>query len=98
MTTSFAWFARGRLDRSWQSNPAGSLYALFTGPLVAWLVVSAFANEPVGFASLSRPLSAVLFAVIILGLGSWFIRLMVSPGVVVRPEEDLPAIASQLGQ
>ena len=33
MTTSFAWFVRGRIDRSWQANPAGCLYALLTVPL-----------------------------------------------------------------
>ena len=55
MTTSFAWFMRGRIDRSWQANPAGCLFALLTVPLIAWLVVSAVENEPVGFRSLSGP-------------------------------------------
>ncbi len=56
MTTSFAWLVRGRIDRSWQANPAGCLFALLTVPVVAWLVASAVASQPVGFRSLSRPL------------------------------------------
>src|SRR3954464_10156545 len=27
MTTSFAWFVRGRFERSWRANPVGSLMA-----------------------------------------------------------------------
>ena len=49
MTTSFAWLVRGRIDRSWQANPAGCVLALLAVPLSVWLVLSAVANKPVGF-------------------------------------------------
>src|SRR5262249_35105784 len=41
MTTSFAWFVRGRLDRSWQANPAGSLLAPACLALIPWLLAGA---------------------------------------------------------
>ena len=55
MTTSFAWFVRGRIGRSWQANPAGCLFALLTVPLIAWLVGSAVENQPVGVRSFQGP-------------------------------------------
>jgi Protein of unknown function (DUF2752) len=97
MTTSFAWLTRGRIDRSWQANPAGCLYALLTIPLVSWLVSSAVANHPVGFQGLSAPLTGLLFAAIALGLASWLIRLIVSPGVLVGPGDNLVALARAVG-
>jgi len=84
MTTSFAWFVRGRIDRSWQANPAGCLLALLTVPLIAWLVGSAVENQPVGFPSLSRPFYGLLVATVVLSLASWLIRLIVSPAVLVQ--------------
>jgi hypothetical protein len=97
MTTAFAWFYRGRIDRSWQANPAGCVYALLTVPLIAWLVLSAVANEQVGLPGLPYPLTGMLVAAIALGLASWLIRLMVSPGVLAEPEENLPAFARAAG-
>jgi len=97
MTTSFAWLIRGRINRSWQANPAGCVYALLTVPLIAWLVSSAFANKPVGCSGLSTPLAGMLVAAVALGLASWLIRLMVSPGVLAEPEENLPAFARAAG-
>ena len=97
MTTSFAWLTRGRIDRSWQANPAGCLYALLTVPLLSWLVLSAVANDTVGFQGLSVPLSVLLFAAVALGLASWLIRLIVSPSVLVGPGENLTAIARTNG-
>jgi hypothetical protein len=97
MTTSFAWFYRGQLGRAWHANPAGCLYALLTIPFMAWLVWSALANEPVGFRSLSAPLAGILVTAVALGLASWLIRLIVSPGVMVEPEENLPAFARAAG-
>ena len=38
MTTAFAWFVRGRFDRSWQANPVGSLLALTCLLLIPWLL------------------------------------------------------------
>jgi Protein of unknown function (DUF2752) len=97
MTTSFAWLTRGRVDLSWQANPAGCLYALLTVPLVSWLVSSAVANQPVGFQGTSAPLTGLLFAAIALGLASWLIRLIVSPSVLVGPEKNLAALARAAG-
>ena len=83
MTTSFAWVVRGRIDRSWQANPAGCVLALLSVPLAAWLVGSAVANRPAGFTSLSRPLLFLLVAAVVLSLASWLVRLIVSPAVPV---------------
>src|SRR4051794_37193182 len=38
MTTSFAWFMRGRWERSWRANPAGSLLAPTCAVLIPWLL------------------------------------------------------------
>jgi hypothetical protein len=97
MTTSFAWFARGRLDRSWQANPAGCLYALLCVPAFAWLVTSAIADTPAGFQSLSRPLLGLLFALVAIGLASWLIRWIVSPSVLVEAGANLGVLASGAG-
>jgi Protein of unknown function (DUF2752) len=83
MTTSYAWLARGQIDRSWKANPAGCIYALLSVPLIFWMVSSAIANQPVGFQSLAKPLAGLLFAAVFLGLMSWLIRLIVSPAVLV---------------
>jgi hypothetical protein len=83
MTTSFAWVVRGRIDRAWQANPAGCVLALLSLPLAAWLIGSAIANRPAGFTSLSRPFLFLLVGTVVLSLGSWFIRLIVSPAVPV---------------
>jgi hypothetical protein len=82
MTTSYAWLARGQIDRSWNANPAGCLYALLSVPLIFWMVSSAIAKRPVGFQSLMKPLAGLLFAAVFLGLASWLIRLIVSPAVL----------------
>ncbi len=85
MTTSFAWFVRGRIDRSWRANPAGFLLALLTIPLIAWLVLSAVADEPVGFRSLAEPFFSLIVGAVVLSLAFWLIRLIVSPGGMVGP-------------
>jgi len=97
MTTSFAWFTRGRIDRSWQANPAGCLFALLTVPIIVWLVGSAVENQPVGFASLTRPLIGLLAAAIVLGLASWLIRWIISSAVLVKPGPSLEAAARATG-
>jgi Protein of unknown function (DUF2752) len=97
MTTSFTWLTRGRIDRSWQANPAGCLYALLAVPLLCWLVLSAVANEPVGFRSLSAPLTGLVFAAVASGLASWLIRLIVSPSILVEPGDNLTAISRSVG-
>lgn len=97
MTTAFAWFVRGRIDRSWQANPAGCLFALLTVPVIAWLVGSAFENQAVGFRSLSRPLMSLLVAAVVLSLASWLIRLIVSPAVLVKSGPGPEAAARTTG-
>jgi Protein of unknown function (DUF2752) len=77
MTTSFAWVARGQIDRSWRANPAGCVFAVFSVPLMAWLVATAVANQPCGFKSLSRPLVFLIVAAVTLSLAAWLVRLIV---------------------
>ena len=93
MTTSFAWFARGRIDRSWQANPAGCVFAVLCVPIMAWLVASSVANRPCGFKSLSRPFAFLLVAAVVLCLSTWLVRLIVSPAVPVGQRARLDAFA-----
>jgi hypothetical protein len=75
MTTAFAWFARGRLDRSWQANPVGSLLAPTCAILIPWLVAGALWGRPIGFRTLEQPLIGLAVATVALSLLSWTIRL-----------------------
>jgi hypothetical protein len=97
MTTAFAWFMRGNVPSSWQANPAGCVFALLSVPLIAWLVWSAWRNEPVGFRSLAGPLTALLVAFVGIGLAFWLIRLIVSPAVLARPGLDAEDVARAIG-
>jgi hypothetical protein len=97
MTTSFAWFVRGRIARSWQANPAGSVLALVSFPLSVWLVLSAVANKPAGFRSLSRPLLFLLVVAVVLSLVSWLVRLIVSPAVLVGQAARKAALSEIVG-
>jgi hypothetical protein len=94
MTTAYAWLVRGRLDRSWRSNPAGCVLALFSVPLMVWLGLMAAANRPIGSASLSRPLFLLLFAAVALSVASWLIRLIVSPAVPDPPGALTPVASA----
>jgi Protein of unknown function (DUF2752) len=85
MTTSFAWIVRGKVVRSWQANPAGCLLAFLTLPLIAWLIASAVANEPIGFQSLVDPLSSLVLAAVVVSLLVWLVRLIDSPDVLAAP-------------
>jgi Protein of unknown function (DUF2752) len=76
MTTSFAWFARGRFDHSWRANPAGSLLAPTCVALVPWLLAGAARGRPPGFRSLDRPLIGLVVATVALSLVSWTLRLI----------------------
>ena len=97
MTTAYAWLARGQIGRSWKANPAGCIYALFSVPLMMWMVSSAIANQPVGFQSLAKPLAGLVVAAVFLGLASWLIRLIVSPAVLVGPGGRLWTLAGLAG-
>jgi hypothetical protein len=76
MTTAFAWFVRGRLDRSWQASPAGSLLAPICAALVPWLLAGAARGRPVGCRSLELPLIGLVVATVALSLVSWMIRVL----------------------
>jgi Protein of unknown function (DUF2752) len=83
MTTAFAWFMRGRIDRAWRANPAGCLFAAMSVPLIVWLLACAARAEPVGgFRSFSGPLMGLLLAGAVLALASWLIRWTVSPAAL----------------
>ena len=75
MTTAFAWFVRGRLDRSWQANPAGCLLAAGGLALAPWLLAGAVRGRTVGCRSLEPPLIGLLVAAVALSLLTWTIRL-----------------------
>ena len=76
MTTAFAWFVRGRFDRSWQANPAGSLLAPACALLIPWLVAGVVRGRPIGCRSLETPLLGLVVATVALSLLSWTIRLL----------------------
>src|SRR3954465_2651831 len=97
MTTAFAWFMRGRIDRSWQANPAGCLFALLSIPLIVWLISRAVRNEPVGFRTLSGPLMGLMVAGLVVSLAFWLVRLIVSPAVLARPGPSPGAVARAIG-
>ena len=76
MTTAFAWFVRGRLDRSWQANPAGVFIASACLALIPWLLAGAVRGRPVGTRSLEAPLVGLVVAAVALSLLTWLIRLL----------------------
>ena len=79
MTTAYAWFVRGKIDRSWRANAAGCLFALVSIPLIVWLVASAARAEPVGFRSLVCPSIGLFLTGAALIAASWLIRCAASP-------------------
>lgn len=79
MTTAFAWFVRGRIDRSWRANPAGCLIAAATVPTILWLLACAARGEPVGTRSIAGPLIGLLISACVVSLSSWLIRWAVAP-------------------
>jgi hypothetical protein len=97
MTTAFAWFTRGRLDRAWQANPAGCVLALSAIPVMVWLAACAVRDEPVGFASVAGPLTGLLLSGVALSLVSWLIRLIVSPASLAGPGLSPGELAGPLG-
>ena len=73
---------RGRFDRSWQANPAGSLLAPICAVLIPWLLAGAARGRPVGCRSLETPLIGLVVATVASSLLSWTIRLLL--GRVLR--------------
>jgi hypothetical protein len=80
MTTSFAWFVRGRLDRAFRANPGGAFLAPACAFLVPWLLAGAVRGKPLGSRTLERPLIGLVVATVALSLVSWTIRLFSSYG------------------
>ncbi|MFO0951790.1 MAG: DUF2752 domain-containing protein [Isosphaeraceae bacterium] len=76
MTTAFAWFVRGRLDRSWQANPAGVFIASGCLVLIPWLLAGAARGRPLGTRTLEAPLVGLVVAAVALSLLTWLIRLL----------------------
>lgn len=98
MTTAYAWFVRGRIDRSWRANPAGCLVAALSIPTMIWLLACAARGGPVGSRSVSGPLMGLLLAACILGLASWLIRWTVSPAALTAAGPSPPAAAAATGR
>lgn len=78
MTTAFAWSVRGRFDRAWRANPAGSLLAPACMAFVPWLLLGAARGKTLGARSPERPLVAAAVAAVAVTLVSWTIRLIFS--------------------
>ncbi len=79
MTTAFAWLVRGRIDQSWQANPAGCLIAFATVPTILWLLVSAVLGVPAGCRTVSGPLMRLGFSAVLTVFMAWLIRWALSP-------------------
>ncbi len=75
MTTSFAWFVRGDLVRSWRANPAGSLLAPTCLVLVPWFLAASVRGRPSPFRSWEIPLVGLAVAVVALTVLSWTVRM-----------------------
>ncbi len=75
MTTSFAWFVRGRPDRSWGANPAGALIAPTCLASIPWLLAASIRGRPAPFRSPEQPLVVVSVALVALTLLSWTARM-----------------------
>ena len=77
MTTAFAWVARGRFDRAWRANPAGSLLAPVCAGLVPWLLAAAATGRPRGSRTLETPLTVLVVAIVAVCLLAWTVRLII---------------------
>ncbi len=75
MTTSFAWYARGEVARSWGANPAGVGLASTCVILVPWLLMVSARGRPWPFRTLENPLISLSVAVVALILVSWAVRM-----------------------
>lgn len=76
MTTAFAWFVRGRYDRTLRSNLAGGFLAPATLSLGIWCLATAGRGRSVGFRSVETPLVAYVFAASAVTALSWTIRMI----------------------
>lgn len=77
MTTAFAWTVRGRIDRAWRANPAGTLLAGGSPLLILWLILSAASGRPRwGARTIDGPLILITLAAAAVGLGAWTLRMI----------------------
>ena len=88
MTTSFAWFARGRVAQAWRASPPGCLIALLTLPVSCWLLLCAWYKQPVGFRSIDKPLMGLLLLLVAVSLAFWLIRICGASALL-----DLPGLS-----
>jgi hypothetical protein len=78
MTTAFAWVMRGRFDRAWAANPAGSLLAPACVVAMLWLTACAVKGRPCwGARSIDGPAVVLVVATAGVSLLAWIFRLMV---------------------
>jgi Protein of unknown function (DUF2752) len=75
MTTSFAWFVRGKLERSWWANPAGSLLVPTILVLIPWLSFASARASSRPFRTLELPLVSLAVAVVAMTIISWTVRM-----------------------
>ncbi|MGO9469144.1 MAG: DUF2752 domain-containing protein [Isosphaeraceae bacterium] len=98
MTTAFAWIVRGKVVRSWQANPAGCVLALLSFPLIAWLIATAVANEPIGCHRVADPILGLVLAAVVVSLAVWLVRLIVSPDALVVPGQNAGTASRAIGR
>jgi Protein of unknown function (DUF2752) len=77
MTTSFAWFVRGKLERSWWANPAGSLLVPTILVLIPWLLLASAQGRSWPFRTLELPLIGLAVAVVALTVTFWIVRMTI---------------------
>jgi hypothetical protein len=77
LTTAFAWFARGRIDRAIGANAAGGLLAPACVVLIPWLLASSYAGRACwGARTIDGPILVLSLATVALGLAAWTVRLI----------------------
>lgn len=79
MTTAVAHATRGRLDRAWESNPAGASLAVVSVPLIGWLISCSWKRRPIGSRTVEGPLLVLLLAIVAVGAAFWLIRILGGP-------------------
>ena len=82
MTTAFSWAARGHLDQSFRTQPAGMILALMVGSVLIVsgnALISGAPLVPLG-AALWRPLNIAVMATIL--IASWIYKILAVRGVL----------------
>jgi hypothetical protein len=76
MTTAFAWATRGRIDRAWGANPAGSLIAPLCAVIVPWLLFASTTGRSRPFRTVDGPIVCAVLLGAGLALASWGVRML----------------------